>query len=125
MSLHIEFEPHSWYMGFAIKAKATNNWPDSLWHAYTADGQTGHIVDFESDVLADLKWQIRQYHLRHRNGYGERIAAKRLGVLRGYIQAEGISYGQIAELQRLTPYIAADDTELLEWAGVPEGRAKS
>lgn len=36
------------------------------------------------------------------------------------IQAERISYGEIAELQSLAPYIDPSDTLLLEWAGVPE-----
>jgi hypothetical protein len=44
----------------------------------------------------------------------------RLEYLRGEIRAERISYGEIAELQGLAEHIAADDVELLEWAGVPE-----
>lgn len=47
-------------------------------------------------------------------------AKKRLEYLRGEIQAERISYGEIAELQSLAPFIEAGDVELLEWAGVPE-----
>jgi hypothetical protein len=49
----------------------------------------------------------------------EQIAA-RLEYLRGEINAERISYGQIAELQGLAEYIDPDDVQLLEWAGVPE-----
>jgi hypothetical protein len=45
---------------------------------------------------------------------------KRLEYLRGEIKAERISYGEIAELQRLAEYIDEGDVELLEWAGVPE-----
>lgn len=45
---------------------------------------------------------------------------KRLEYLRGEIRAERISYGEIAELQSLAPYIDPGDVELLEWAGVPE-----
>ena len=44
----------------------------------------------------------------------------RLEYLRGEIQAERISYGELAELQSLAKYIEDDDVELLEWAGVPE-----
>jgi hypothetical protein len=44
----------------------------------------------------------------------------RLEYLRGQIQAEKISYGEIAELQGLAGHIDAGDVELLEWAGVPE-----
>ena len=45
---------------------------------------------------------------------------KRLEYLRGEIQAERISYGEIAELQSLAQYIDAGDVELLEAVGVPE-----
>ena len=45
---------------------------------------------------------------------------KRLDYLRGEIEAERISYGEIAELQSLTEHIDPSDTVLLEWAGVPE-----
>jgi hypothetical protein len=45
---------------------------------------------------------------------------ERLEYLRGEIRAERISYGELAELQGLTEFIDPSDTELLEWAGVPE-----
>jgi len=45
---------------------------------------------------------------------------QRLEYLRGEIQAEGISYGEIVELQSLSAHIDKDDVLLLEWAGVPE-----
>ena len=44
----------------------------------------------------------------------------RLEYLRGEIEAECISYGEIAELQGLAEYIDEGDNLLLEWAGVPE-----
>ena len=44
----------------------------------------------------------------------------RLEYLRGEIEAERISYGEIAELQSLAEYIEPGDVVLLEWAGVPE-----
>jgi hypothetical protein len=44
----------------------------------------------------------------------------RLEYLRGEIEAERISYGEIAELHSLAKYIAPDDVQLLEWAEVPE-----
>ncbi len=44
----------------------------------------------------------------------------RLEYLRGRINAESISYFEISELQSLTEYIDPSDTQLLEWAGVPE-----
>jgi hypothetical protein len=45
---------------------------------------------------------------------------KRLEYLRGEIEAERISYGEIAELVSLKEYIEEGDVVLLEWAGVPE-----
>lgn len=45
---------------------------------------------------------------------------KKLEYLRGEIEAERISYGEIAELQALKDYIQPGDVQLLEWAGVPE-----
>ena len=47
-------------------------------------------------------------------------AKERLEYLRGELRAERISYGELAELQSLVPYIEAGDVELLEAAGVPE-----
>lgn len=44
----------------------------------------------------------------------------RLEYLRGQIEAECISYGEVAELQGLAEHIEPGDTQLLEWAGVPE-----
>ena len=47
---------------------------------------------------------------------------KRLEYLRQEIQAERISYGEIAELQSLVSHIDPSDVLLLEWAGVPENK---
>jgi hypothetical protein len=55
---------------------------------------------------------------KEKNAY-PRIKA-RLEYLRGEIEAERISYEEIAELQSLTEYIDKDDVQLLEWAGVEE-----
>ena len=45
-----------------------------------------------------------------------------LAYLRREIEAERISYGELAELQSLTRYIEPSDVLLLEWAGVPENK---
>lgn len=50
--------------------------------------------------------------------------ATRLEYLRGELRGERISYGELAELQSLAPYIEAGDVELLEAAGVPESEAE-
>ena len=49
-----------------------------------------------------------------------RTIKERLEYLRGEIEAERISYGEIAELQSLAKHIEPGDVLLLEWAGVPE-----
>ena len=41
----------------------------------------------------------------------------RLEYLRGEIEAERISYGELSELQSLAKYIDPGDVLLLEWAG--------
>lgn len=43
-----------------------------------------------------------------------------LEELRASLRNENISYGEIAELQDLAEYIELGDTQLLEWANVPE-----
>lgn len=49
----------------------------------------------------------------------------RLEYIRGEIEAERVSYGEIAELQSLVKYIDPADILLLEWAGVPEKVSKT
>lgn len=120
MSMHLEFDPHAWYMGFAIKDNRTEE-DAPRWAAYIDDGNTYRIIEREANTLERLRDKIRKYHVQHRTGYGERIAARRLEYLRGELRAERISYGELAELQGLANYIADDDVELLEPAGVPEG----
>ena len=48
----------------------------------------------------------------------------RLEYLRGEIEAERISMGEILELQDLAEHIEDGDVLLLEWAGVPEEQAR-
>jgi hypothetical protein len=53
----------------------------------------------------------------------EQTIPERLERLRAAIEAENISYGEIAELQSLAQEIEPGDVQLLEWAGVPESQA--
>ena len=46
--------------------------------------------------------------------------AERLEYLRSQLDAECISYGELAELEDLAPHIDEGDVQLLEAAGVPE-----
>ena len=133
MSMHLEFEPHSWYMGFAIRDNVksgvdSGNLENPLnskyafkYSAYIDDGMTYRIDERHADTITELKSHIREYHLCKHNGYGERIARRRLEELRQALRAENISYGELAELFKLHEYIEAGDVELLEAAGVPEG----
>ena len=52
------------------------------------------------------------------------LAAKvRLNEIRESINAENVSWGELAELASLAEYIEPGDVQLLEWAGVPEFNA--
>lgn len=125
MSMSLEFEPHSWYMGFAIRddrAMANNG---AGWQAYTDNGMTGFIDSLAAISLTDMHKKIREYHLAKHTGYGECIAARRLKYLRAELHGERMSYGEITELEDLQSYIESSDTELLEAAGVPENRLEA
>lgn len=71
MSLHLEFEPHSWYMNTAIDKRITRvedyNPEGGItvrrykWNGYFMNGMTGLIVEFHANTLADLKKQIKDY----------------------------------------------------------------
>lgn len=62
--------------------------------------------------------QHPSFHSKEMKTYRRNL--KRLEYLRKEIEAEKISYGEIAELVSLKEYIDPSDTLLLEWAGVPE-----
>lgn len=55
----------------------------------------------------------------------DRHIPDRLEYLRGEIEAERISYSEIADLQDLAEHIEPGDVVLLQWAGVPEGEARA
>jgi DNA repair exonuclease SbcCD ATPase subunit len=50
----------------------------------------------------------------------EKEIKERLEYLRGEIEKECISYGEIVELESLAEHIEKGDSVLLEWANVPE-----
>lgn len=82
MSMRLEFEPHSWYMGAAIQKKNVhrNDITDYPWTAYIENGNFYVIDEIYAATLTELKERIRAYHLRHHNGYGERIAKREATV---------------------------------------------
>lgn len=78
MSMYLEFEPHSWYMGFAIRDnrfehRAHYKKHFAEWEAFIDNGNTYRIDQVEAGTLKELKNQIKQYHIRHKNGYSERM----------------------------------------------------
>ena len=122
MSMHLDFQPHSWYMGFAIQKTGIdkNDITDYPFNAYIANGNTYMVDDVHGATLDKVKTNIREYHLSKHNGYGERIAKRRLEQIRANLIAESVSYDELAELSRLREYIADDDVQLREAAGLPE-----
>ena len=61
MSLYINFEPHSWYRGFAIQLDETESHSVNKWWGYTDDGNTYMVVKFTAHTLKELKQLIREY----------------------------------------------------------------
>lgn len=81
MSMHLEFEPHSWYYGFAIKKEYLIADPESrqiAWLGFIDDGNTYSIVELEADTLRNLKQQIRGYWLRDGGKHIPAYYSKRL-----------------------------------------------
>ena len=88
MSLHLEFEPHSWYKGFAIRnnrqghdqyglERPLNPESGHKYTAYTANGNTYYIDEVHADTLKALKLGINDYHKQNaRRDYENR---RRLG----------------------------------------------
>ncbi len=94
MSMYLEFEPHSWYYGFAIKKDPDWNDPCQFewygdeqrqcivhgvgvgrydlickeyapkWSAFTDDGNTYSIVKLHSTTLPGIKREIIKYWFR-------------------------------------------------------------
>lgn len=76
MSLHLEFEPHSWYKQFAIRDRRTfDKDPSFKWEAVTANGNTGYIDTVYGTTLKELKENITAYHARiaERDAYNRRM----------------------------------------------------
>lgn len=120
MSMHLEFEPHSWYYDFAIKDDRKDITEEQPWTGYILNGTSGYIDTVEAGTLTELREQVVAYHLRNHTGHGERIARRKLDNIRANLMTEMVSYDDLAELETLRSYIKPDDTQLLEAAGVPE-----
>lgn len=64
-------------------------------------------------------WKKEQAEKKRMHKMGAWFAKPRLEYLRGQIEKECISYGEIEELKRLAQYIEPGDVLLEEWAGIP------
>lgn len=77
MSMYLEFEPHSWYKGFAIRDNYTSGYDNTnlennlengyRYTAYTDDGNTYRIIERNADTLKQLKQQITDYRNKEKN----------------------------------------------------------
>jgi hypothetical protein len=88
----------------------------------TEDGTPYVSVMYDTEAGAMLGRALRSYEGDHEDYTvpPDETVPARLEELRAALRAENISYGELADLQGLAPYIADDDVELLEAAGVPE-----
>lgn len=60
MSLYINFEPHSYYKGFAIKKDVMLD--GNYWFGFTDDGiKTYGVVQYDANTLKELKQLITGY----------------------------------------------------------------
>lgn len=68
MSLSLDFEPHSWYKGFAIRNYRTESETHREnaynWYAYTDNGNTYQVDMLQADTLQELKDAINAYYER-------------------------------------------------------------
>ena len=80
------------------------------WHAWLER----NVPNAYNNIGAVLPEVYAEYYHKYE------AAIDRLEELRTELRAERISYGELAELQALAPYIDPADVELLQAAGVPE-----
>lgn len=74
MSMYLEFDPHSWYMGAAIRDNARTDYiggntathiQPRRWSAYIEDGMvTYSVIELHAHTLAELKSKIKEYRGR-------------------------------------------------------------
>lgn len=86
----------------------------TFFNVWNDKGEEVDVFSTDADLATDE--DAGDAIVRHFNYLREQL----LEHLRGEIRAERMSYGELAQLQDLAPYIDPGDVELLEWAGVPE-----
>lgn len=96
--------------------KTINEVPLSPFERWMVNSNLQRIADGENPTATQIA--ILRANGYHRVAAG--VAQARLEALRVELQAERISYGELAELQDLADEIQPGDVELAEAAGIPE-----
>ena len=104
MSLHLEFEPHSWYMGFAIKQSGDGECErryieDGRYHCY-AHGHDVNIEDSQFDNNDDIScegYEAKGWQAFTDNGNTYRIDELEATTLKELKQQIKDYYRRIAE----------------------------
>ena len=107
---------------FHVTVELPNDEPNALQRAEIIGsvGPYGRLREKEYVTGVVLVDEPYTYTAREVTGKELRKAKARLEYLRGELDAECISQGELCELQSLAPYIDPSDVQLLEAAGVPE-----
>lgn len=111
---------------FPVRPIDPDNLPDKTpFEAFATCGTCGRTWDDSAVTsMTPVPSGRCPFEAFHDAEEGPKDARTRLEELRTALQAENISYGELAELQGLAKYIEPDDVELLEAAGVPEHDAE-
>lgn len=91
--------------------------------AYSLPKGDGYMVTLEYGDKVRVECPVERTNENYREvdaAFNKALNRHRLEYLRGEIEAERISTGELIELQGLVEYIEPGDVQLLEWAGVPE-----
>lgn len=91
--------------------------------AYSLPKGDGYMVTLEYGDKVRVECPVErtnENYIEQDKAINDALNKHRLEYLRSQIEAERISYYEIAELAGLAEYIDTADTLLLEWAGVPE-----
>lgn len=116
--------PDDWYAGHYFEAFGDTTLEDAKRQAEEDYQERVSRLQWKMGPFTEARRRRRARKAESRRSMKEGIAPQeikeRLEYLRGEIQADQISYEEIAELQSLAEYIDPSDVELLGWAGVPE-----
>lgn len=95
MSMTLNFEPHSYYMGFAIKHNPDVHRLDITqykWQAFMDDGNTYRIIKLGGVTLSELKHTIRDYYIMQSKGDLNKVPASLVKPLALHIARTAIPY---------------------------------